>query len=81
MTKRRQAQRTERPGRRLKSLEELAASVMTLPPIKPLEILVWMGLILGNMLCKKKDIRGQWKRETIGAAPPGTFGQFMVRKR
>ncbi|RHY84686.1 hypothetical protein DYB35_014137 [Aphanomyces astaci] len=81
MAKRRQAQRTERPGRRLKSLEELAASVMTIPPIKPHEILVWMGLLLGNMLCKKKDIRDQWKRETVGAVPPGTFGQFMVRKR
>jgi hypothetical protein len=81
MAKRRQTRGNAPHGRRSKSLEELAAAVMTIPPIKPHEILIWMGLLLGNMLCKKKDIRDQWKREVVGTIPAGTFGQFMVRKR
>ena len=64
-----------------KEPEELAAEVMNVPDITPVELKCWIGLLIGHMLLKRKHLRDHWKRNPEGTLPAGTFGPYMRRGR
>ena len=64
-----------------KTRKQIREKLMRFKKIQPHEIIQWLGLLVGRMLCRKKRMYMHWATKSSGVIPAGTFGDVMSRER